>query len=156
MAVRHTGGQRGGDIKGVGREEEVAVWAGGGLIIVYCDTIKKTVKYGKALGGLSYYRGVGSEEEKRDIVWQLREGRHAVFTASNALGLGVDAPIIRVVIHIGIVWRLRDYAQESGRAGRDGKSSEAIILQAVQRNRRGRAVTETAETAAERGVEREM
>jgi hypothetical protein len=44
------------------------------------------------------------------------------------LGLGVDAPRIRVVIHVGQVRRLRDYSQESGRAGRDGGESEAIIL----------------------------
>lgn len=128
----------------------------GGQIIVYCDTVKKTVKYARVLGGVCYHRGVGSEEEKREIVRQLREGREQVFTATNALGLGVDAPTIRVVIHVGMVRRLRDYAQESGRAGRDGESSEAIIVRAVQHDRRGRVVAETAEKAAERGVEREM
>ena len=43
-----------------------------------------------------------------------------MFTATNALGLGIDAPTIRVVMHVGRVRMMRHYAQESGRAGRDG------------------------------------
>ncbi|KAL8300987.1 hypothetical protein RB593_003818 [Gaeumannomyces tritici] len=127
-----------------------------GRIIVYCDTVKKTVRYGKRLGAACYHRNVGTAEKKREIVRQLKEGRQQVFTATNALGLGVDAPTIRVVVHVGVVRRLRDYAQESGRAGRDGAASEAIIVKAARQDRRGRAIKETAEQAAERGVERAM
>ena len=56
------------------------------------------------------------------------EGKHRVICATNAIGLGVDIPDIRAVIHAGPPQKLKDYAQESGRAGRDGKSSEAIIV----------------------------
>ena len=94
---------------------------------------------------MCYHRNIGSAETKRGIVRQLREGRQQVFTATNALGLGVDAPRIRAVIYVDIVRRLRDYAQESGRAGRDGQASEAIIVRAVRYDRRGRPVEETAE-----------
>jgi superfamily II DNA helicase RecQ len=115
-------------------------------------------------GPLRYYRRVlcsvrfrvGNTNTKKEIVRQLTEGRHQVFTATNALGLGVDAPTIRVVIHVGSVRRLRDYAQESGRAGRDGKASEAIILKPVRYDRRGRPIEETVEQAEGRGVDREM
>jgi superfamily II DNA helicase RecQ len=137
-------------------EEKKEQYGRKGQIIVYCDTVKKTVRYGKTLGALCYHRGAGSADEKRGIVKQLTEGRHQVFTATNALGLGVDAPTIRVVIHVGVVRRLRDYAQESGRAGRDGLQSEAIILKAERYDRRGRPVEETAEQAEGRGVDREM
>ena len=61
-----------------------------------------------------------------------------MFTATNALGLGVDAPTIRAVIHIGTVRKMRHYAQESGRAGRDGKTSEAIIMRGYRQTQRGR------------------
>jgi superfamily II DNA helicase RecQ len=81
---------------------------------------------------------VGSRSEKSKLVRQLTEGLQQVFTATNALGLGVDAPTIRVVIHAGTVRRLREYAQESGRAGRDGLKSEAIILRGVSYDRWGK------------------
>ena len=109
-----------------------------GQILVYCDTVEKTVRLAKLLGCVCYHRQVGSRGEKAELVRQLTEGRQQVFTATNALGLGVDAPTIRVVIHVGVVRKLRDYAQESGRAGRDGLKSEAIILRGVVYNQEGR------------------
>jgi superfamily II DNA helicase RecQ len=59
---------------------------------------------------------------------ELMEGKSQLIAATNALGMGVDLPDIRVVIYAGQLRKLRDYAQESGRAGRDGQSSEAIIV----------------------------
>jgi hypothetical protein len=52
-----------------------------------------------------------------DITRQLRKGTQQVFTATDALGLGVEAPGTRMVVHAGMVRRLRDYAQDSGRRG---------------------------------------
>ena len=48
--------------------------------------------------------------------------------ATSAFGIGIDIANIRVVLHTDRPRRLLDYAQESGRAGRDGDSSEAIIV----------------------------
>ncbi|PVH91634.1 hypothetical protein DM02DRAFT_545444, partial [Periconia macrospinosa] len=70
-------------------------------------------------------------------VEQLTSGTQQVFTATNALGLGVDAPMIRAVIYVGAVRKARHYAQESGRVGWDGQASEAIIMRGFWRNRRG-------------------
>ncbi|KAK3898445.1 P-loop containing nucleoside triphosphate hydrolase protein [Staphylotrichum tortipilum] len=129
----------------------------GGKIVVYCDTVRKAEEYARRLGGLCYHQAVGTAEAKRAIVRQLWEaGGQQVFTTTNTLELGVDAPQIRVVIHVGMVRRLRDYAQESGRAGRDGVASEAVIVRAARYDKRGRLVRETAEQAAGRGVERGM
>jgi superfamily II DNA helicase RecQ len=137
-------------------EQKKRQYQDGGKIIVYCDTVQKTEQYAQRLGAMCYHRNVGSAKEKKEIVRALREGTQQVFTATNALGLGVDAPTIRVVIHVGLVRRLRDYAQESGRAGRDGQASEAIIIRATPHDRRGKPVEESAEQAEKKGVEREM
>lgn len=109
-----------------------------GQIVIYCETVELTRKLAEVLDCACYYREVGDAEEKKAIVRQLCGGEEQVFTATNALGLGVDAPSIRVVIHVGVVRKLRDYAQESGRAGRDGLKSEAIILHRARYDRAGR------------------
>jgi superfamily II DNA helicase RecQ len=49
----------------------------------------------------------------------------------NAFGLGVDVPDVRVVIHAGAIYQMRNYSQESGQGGRDGKRSEAIMVMRV-------------------------
>ncbi|KEQ68692.1 P-loop containing nucleoside triphosphate hydrolase protein, partial [Aureobasidium namibiae CBS 147.97] len=71
---------------------------------------------------------MGTEAEKREVVRRLTTGQQDVFVATNALGLGIDAPTIRVVIHIGVRRSMRDFVQESGRAGRDRQWSESIIM----------------------------
>ena len=52
----------------------------------------------------------------------------SVIVATNALGLGVDIPDVELVIHAGSPRRLIDFAQESGRCGRDGRSSKSVVL----------------------------
>lgn len=75
-----------------------------------------------------YHRKIGDEEEKRKIFEQLVRGSQRAFAATTAMGMGVDAPQIRVVVHVGVKELVRDYAQESGRGGRDGEASEAILM----------------------------
>jgi superfamily II DNA helicase RecQ len=72
----------------------------------------------------------------------LVRGKQQVFVATNVLGLGIDIPHIRVVIHMGVRSRITDYAQESGRAGRDGQKSEAIILRGCWSRSNGERVKE--------------
>ncbi|KAF2801299.1 uncharacterized protein BDZ99DRAFT_347351, partial [Mytilinidion resinicola] len=80
---------------------------------------------------------VGSSKEKSELVKQLTKGRQQVFTAINALGLGINTPTIRVVVHIGTIRKMRHYAQESGRAGRDRRKSKAIIMHGFRTDKRG-------------------
>lgn len=104
-----------------------------GKIVVYCGSVEQTKAVAAELGGICYHREAGTAEHKSRMLHQLKEpGGHRVFAATNALGLGVDAPTIRVVIHVGIIRRVRDYSQESGRAGRDGEPSEAIIINTAE------------------------
>jgi superfamily II DNA/RNA helicase len=55
-----------------------------------------------------------------------------LMVATNAMGLGIDIPDIRLVIHVGSPVSMLDYVQESGRARRDGKDSVALLLHLPQ------------------------
>ena len=68
----------------------------------------------------------------------MTEQTERVFTATNALGVGIDAPTIRAVVHVGAPAQLKQYGQESGRAGRDGGASEAVILRVERVDAEGR------------------
>jgi len=61
-------------------------------------------------------------------------GEGQVIVTTNVLGLGIDVPDIRVVVHVGFIrnLKLKNYSQESRRAGRDGGKSEAIIILPVR------------------------
>ena len=111
-------------MKGLGLDQ----YAAPSKIVVYGGSVEQTIEIGEALECPIYHRGVDDRAGKARRMKELMEGRSRVIAATNALGLGVDLPDIRVVIHAGQPRKLRDYAQESGRAGRDGKSSEAIIV----------------------------
>jgi superfamily II DNA helicase RecQ len=71
---------------------------------------------------------LGSNAVKSQILRQLIEGVKQVFAVTSALGMGIDRATIRAVIYVGKIRGLRNYAQESGRAGRDGERSEAIMV----------------------------
>ncbi|KAH6957504.1 hypothetical protein DER45DRAFT_487842 [Fusarium avenaceum] len=51
-----------------------------------------------------------------------------LIVATNALGMGMDVPDVRLVVHAGMPRQLRNFVQESGRAGRDGQESEAVVV----------------------------
>lgn len=108
--------------------QKVEQYPSPGQIVVYCRSITQCKRLGKVLQCPIYFREVGSADEKKEILKKLVEYQERVFVATNALGLGIDAPYIRVVVHVGVRSKIRDYGQESGRAGRDGHKSEAIVL----------------------------
>jgi RecQ family ATP-dependent DNA helicase len=109
-------------------QEKLEQFPAPGKIIVYSSSIATTKALSQGLQCHAYYRDVGDRKQKEQIrkEWQSADGR--VVIATNAFGLGIDEPNVRCVIHVGPIHQLRSFAQESGRAGRDGVRSQSIIM----------------------------
>jgi superfamily II DNA helicase RecQ len=96
-------------------------------IILYCQYVARAEEIAKQLGCGVYYSRVGEAQEKSDIVRHWVEAG-GMIVATCALGAGIDIPDVRLVLHVGRPRSLRDFVQESGRAGRDGSVSRSIIV----------------------------
>ena len=97
-------------------------------LIIYTRTRDIANSLQKRLKWLVYY----SNSSQRDQTLQrFLNSNNSRIIATSSLGLGLDIPNARAIIHIGRPYSLLDYAQESGRAGRDQIPSESIILDLI-------------------------
>ena len=103
-----------------------------GSSIVYVRSRRKTVEISRLLlqEGISadhFHGGLDSgERHKKQELWM--NGQTQVMVATTAFGMGIDKPDVRCVYHLGVPENLENYYQEIGRAGRDGKSSKALLF----------------------------
>ena len=78
-----------------------------------------------------YHAGLAhNERSKRQQDWIQNKIR--VMVCTNAFGMGVDKPDVRLVVHLAPPKNPEDYYQEAGRAGRDGQSSYCVLLHSAQ------------------------
>jgi ATP-dependent DNA helicase RecQ len=109
-----------------------ARYMGDGSVVIYCATKKNTENLAEFLQNSGYtaeafHAGLENSIKKR-VQDQFIEGLIPVICATNAFGMGIDKDDVRLVIHADIPGSLENYLQEAGRAGRDRKEAECILV----------------------------
>ena len=103
-----------------------------GSCIIYLRSRQKCYEMAQQLEGLGYsatfYHAGLPIVKKNENQVRWRRGEKRIMVATNAFGMGIDKPDVRLVIHVDMPDSVEAYFQEAGRAGRDGERAYALLL----------------------------
>ena len=107
-----------------------------GGAIVYCATRRRTEEVAeflrlKEVAADHFHAGL-PPETKKSVQQRFIAGELRVIAATNAFGMGIDKPDVRLVVHADIPGSLENYLQEAGRAGRDRERARCVLLYAAE------------------------
>ena len=134
VVVPTSGGAKFADIHQVLTDQLPVDEPGPGGAIIYCATRRHTEEVAEFLQaqGVSaqYFHAGLSPETKKQVQQDFIQGDIRTIVATNAFGMGIDKPDVRLVIHADIPGSLENYLQEAGRAGRDRQNARCVLLYA--------------------------
>jgi RecQ family ATP-dependent DNA helicase len=121
-----------------------------GCGLVYCATRENTQLVAAFLSSHGFNAAGYHAGLPNDLKFQIQQGfiadKYHVVAATNALGMGIDKPNIRFVIHFDFPGSMTAYYQEVGRAGRDGNPADGVLLYSVADQHIQRHFIETAQS----------